>query len=143
MPKPRRRIRLRATALVAMAIALPALAQGDALSRLRQGHELACEPDYPVFCANVHVTCTGHTRITAHGFRVSVRGESASVSAAPEADPVRQPYERARVVWGDAPADLIVQPASGPGYLRIDAAGRYSWRHYVGPTGVMSIGSCR
>ena len=130
-------------ALAAAGVVQQASAQADALGRLRQGHELACEPDYPVFCANVHVTCVGRTPIAAFGFRVSLRGGVATLSAGPEAEAVYRPYERAQAIWDDAPAQLIVQPASGPGYLRIDAAGRYSWRHYVGPTGVMSIGSCR
>lgn len=138
-----RRVGTAWAALVVSAAGTVAFAQSGAVQRLRQGAELVCEPEYPVFCANVHVTCAGRTAIAAFVFRLRVADEVATMTAGPEGEPVRSSYDRAGVSWGEGSAEAIVQPASGPGYLRIDGSGRYSLRHYIGPAGVMSIGRCR
>lgn len=117
------------------------------IERLRRTGEATCTPVWPMFCSNVHVSCAGHTPIPAFEFRLRVASSEGSivpataVPATPEA--VYAPYAKARIEWDDAGAAVILRPAEGMGYVRLQADGRYSFRHYVGAAGVMSIGHCR
>jgi hypothetical protein len=139
--------RLRGLALaVLLAAAGPAHsdAAADAIATLRHGGELRCEPLWPQFCANVHVTCTGHTRIAARPFALRVRAAAAQLVVAPaDADDVHGPYANARAEWDPQGASLLLSPDAGKGYIHLQADGRYAFRHYVQHQGLMSIGRCR
>ena len=120
-----------------------AQAPADAVATLRRSGELRCEPLWPQFCANVHVTCTGHTSIAARPFRVLAAGAMVHIDATPADDNVLKPYAKARVEWDPQGAYVLLSPELGNGYFKLQADGRYSIRHYVQSQGVMSIGSCR
>jgi hypothetical protein len=132
------------TALIAAAGSAGATTATDVIARLRQGGELRCEPLWPQFCANVHVTCTGHTALAARPFRVRAVGAKAQLDVAPaDNDDVHGPYANARVEWDPQGASALLSPEAGKGYIQLQADGRYSFRHYVQHQGVMSIGHCR
>lgn len=106
--------------------------------------ELRCEPRWPQFCANVHVSCVGHTGVPARAFRLRIEGESARVSAEGDgADEVLALYAGARLERDAQSAELFLRPQGAQGYLQLGADGRYSLRHYLQHRGVMSIGQCR
>jgi hypothetical protein len=113
----------------------------DLLSKLRSGGEVTCQPAHPVFCANVHVSCVGPTRVATFPFRLRANETSGSI-AAPEDAAIDKLYDRAAATW-DAPTEsLILRPSGAQGYIRLHPDGRYSFRFYVGAVGVMSLGRC-
>lgn len=134
--------------LAALASALGAAAAGDAratsvLDALRQTGEVSCQPALPFFCANLHVSCAGKTPIPTFAFRLRAAGATGSIEAAPGTEDVRRPFEGAHLAWDEAGAYVILRSAATNGYVKLLADGRYSFRHYVQHTGVMSIGHCR
>jgi hypothetical protein len=144
MPAVMRRRGIVLWALAGMAAAAWAQAPADVIGVLRQSGELRCEPQWPQFCANVHVTCAGHTRIGAPPFTLQAAGSTAkAIAAADGVDnlPLR-PYANARAEWDSQGAYLLLRPDGTQGYIKLQADGTYSFRHYVGAVGVMSIGRC-
>lgn len=101
------------------------------------GLEVDCEPAHPVFCLNIHAGCTGRTDTPTFRFKLKAEGERGRiVSASPD-------YGDARAEWGSDDTRVILWPHGRRGYVRLMTNGRYSFRHYVGDTGIMSYGDCR
>lgn len=100
---------------------------------------VTCEPALPYFCANIHVSCSGRTDVPTFAFRLHARDGRGGIDA--EAPALRELYRDARV---DRDEDaVILRPRQGAGYIRLQADGRYSFRHYAGNAGIMSYGHCR
>lgn len=124
----------------------------DLLSKLRRGGEVTCQPSHPVFCANVHVSCVGPTRVATFPFRLRANETSGAIAAPADAGPENAApenvatmgtlYERASATWDAATESLILRPRDAQGYIRLQPEGRYTFRFYVGAAGVMSLGRC-
>lgn len=114
----------------------------DLLAKLRSGGEVTCQPSHPVFCANVHVTCVGPTRVATFPFRLRANETSGSIAAPEDAATIGTLYERAGATWDAATESLILRPSDAQGYIRLHPDGRYTFRFYVGAVGVMSLGRC-
>jgi len=114
---------LRKSLAVALAMGLPTYAMAA---------RLHCVPTYPVYCANVHLTCVGHSRIATPEFQVVATSDRAWVSAADETQILSVKLDRgAMILRGQA-----------QGYLKIGSDGQFSQRIYVDDRALMSIGSC-
>lgn len=121
----------------------PSAPAANAVDRLRLGHQLACEPAWPVFCGNIHVACAGQTTLPAFAFTLQARGNQARLTATGDDDDgIAQQYVRARVVDDAQNQSVLLLPEPARGYLKLQADGRYSLRHYQGHRGIMSIGQC-
>jgi hypothetical protein len=134
--------------VAALASALGAAAADDArtanvIDALRRTGEVSCQPELPFFCANLHVSCAGKTPIPTFAFRLRASGAAGSIEAAPGNEDVRAPYDGARLEWDEEGAYVVLRPPAKSGYVKLLADGRYSFRHYAGHGGVMSIGRCR
>lgn len=136
----RSRTRLCLASLALTAFLPAAQARPDVLSKLRSGGELTCQPSLPVFCANMHVACAGRTSIPTFPFTLRLSHAGAAVRSTAPASPL---YERPSVHWDAQGSTLLLQPADGPGYVRVLADGTFALRHYAQSGGVMSLGVCR
>ena len=52
-------------------------------------------------------------------------------------------YQNGRLDWDSRQAYVIVQPPRGSGYVKLQADGSYSFRHYSESGATMSRGHCR
>ncbi len=96
-----------------------------------QAAELRCTPSLPVFCANVHVGCSGRTNLPTHGFAITQAG----------------------VEFDDGGAWLVEISVSDSGavyrrkdardWIRIAPDGAYSQRAYRERGPVMAYGLCQ
>lgn len=128
----------------------------SAIAKLAQSGELACQPSLPVFCGNLHVSCSGPTSIKTFAFKLSAKGAVGSIEPVfavdADADAVgadaeagaamKAQYQDGPVEWDSAGAYVILRPRQASGYILIAADGRYSFRHYVQGAGMMLIGRC-
>ena len=132
-------------AALAIAAAAPwslAAEPTDLLSKLRATGEVSCQPSHPVFCANVHVSCVGPTRVATFPFQLRAAGTSGSIKAVGQDTPWDGLYDHAKAIWDAQTQSLILQPAGTNGYLRLQPNGQYVFRYYIGAAGVMSLGRC-
>ncbi|MBL8346840.1 MAG: hypothetical protein JNN03_15480 [Rubrivivax sp.] len=141
------RCRLPVVAAALAACGVAAAQPANLLSKLRSGGEVTCQPAHPVFCANVHVTCVGPTRVASFPFRLRANETSGAIEAPEDAAPENAAtmgalYERAGATWDAATESLILRPRDAQGYIRLHPDGRYTFRFYVGAAGVMSLGRC-
>lgn len=127
----------------AMGFAAPYAVAQDAMARLLQAGEVACEPVLPIFCSNIHVKCVGPSTTKSFPFKLRAAGTRGSIEAAPDHADVTTPYAPARVEWGEASAYVILRPQEGNGYVKMHADGSYVIRHYAPNGALMSRGECR
>lgn len=119
-------------------------AMRSVVDKLLQQGEVVCEPTWPVFCGNIHVACAGQTTLHAFAFTLQVSGGQARLTAmGPDDEGIAGRYAHARVVDDASNRSVLLMPESAHGYLKLQADGRYSLRHYLGPRGIMSLGRCR
>jgi len=96
-----------------------------------------CEPAFPTFCRNIHVSCSGKVALTAPQVRVTIdRQAAALLFTADGATTSRQGTARQA-------RDLLIVFDQEPGYFQIEPDGRYAFRLYRDHEGLMSIGDCR
>ena len=117
-------------------------APSSALAKLAQTGELWCRPSWPVFCGNVHVSCSGQTSIQAFSFKLRADAGVGTIESGPEPEGLQATYENARAEWDRDGAYVILQPRRASGYIKLLADGSYSFRHYTRHAAVMSIGRC-
>jgi hypothetical protein len=114
------------------------------LERLDQAGQVVCEPAMPVFCANIHVTCSGPSTVRAFGFALRARSGQGSIASVSDTAGITQQYADARVEWEPDAASVILRPRQAGGYIKLLADGTYSFRHYASPeAAMMSRGHCR
>lgn len=128
--------------------ALPGLAVADdaaesAVARLARAGSLACRPELPHFCDNVHVRCVGFTKVPTFAFTLRATPQKGSLEPAEGAEDFRQRYEGAQIEWDRNGEYVLLQPTGSNGYVKLFADGRYVFRHYEQAKGVMSLGQCR
>jgi len=117
-------------------------AAANVVEKLQRVGEVSCEPAWPFFCSNFHVACAGQTSVRTFGFTLRAAGAQATLAAGADGAGVAEPYARARVVHDAQNQSVLVLPDSTHGYLKLQADGRYSLRHYQAHQGIMSVGRC-
>ena len=118
--------------LLALAIALSSQQAARADDQVRS---YDCKPLRPFFCRNIHVACSGRTRLPTAPFRVSIAGDLAKVEfEGPE------PSGQGRV---SGSGDLVIRLDTNRSWIRIQPDGRYSHRVYWGNGAAMSQGTCK
>ena len=95
----------------------------------------ACKPALPVFCRNIHVSCSGKTTIPALPFEVFMTGSSATVAFGKSKERI------AGSVTGRG--DRVVRLSQSRDWIRIQTDGRYSHRTYRDGHAAMSSGVCQ
>lgn len=113
------------------------------VAKLAQAGEVSCQPAHPVFCANIHVSCALPSAIPTFAFKLRAKGESAFIESATDTAGIVPLYERGRAEWDAQDGSVIVWPREGPGYIKLAADGRYSFRYYGPQAATMSRGQCR
>ena len=91
-----------------------------------------CVSDFPVFCANVHLTCVGHSKIKTDDLTIELFAATARVTTAQGATDMTVGLDRGARILRNA----------GPGYIKVAADGRFSQRIYVNSKALMAIGTC-
>ena len=94
----------------------------------------ACKPALPVFCRNIHVSCSGKTTIPASPFEIFITGSSAYVAFGKSMERI------GGSVTGRG--DRVVRLSQSRDWIRIQTDGRYSHRIYRDGHAAMSYGVC-
>jgi len=92
-------------------------------------------PALPKFCANIHVGCSGRSRVATSPFKVVVRRGRSHVTFP---DGTGWPVNATQ-----SGGDLILRPENSRNWIRIAADGRFSQRIYRNGAALMSRGICR
>ena len=119
--------------LVLLMALLPFTAQGARSGETETNY--ACKPALPVFCRNIHVSCSGRTTIPASPFEIFMTGSSAYVVFGKSREPI------AGSVTGRG--DRVVRLSQSRDWIRIQTDGRYSHRTYRDGHAAMSYGVCQ
>jgi hypothetical protein len=114
----------------------------SALATLALTGEVSCQPAFPVFCRNIHVSCSVPSSIRTFPFKLRASGPAASIDAAADVAGVADRYAGGRAEWDTEEGYVVVRPDRGNGYVKLLADGSYSFRHYVHDEGLMSRGHC-
>ena len=117
------------------------LAGDDVVDRLTRGESLSCTPAYPVFCANIHFACSGHSRVPTEDLSVVLVGDSAVLT--PTTATGDAATRRGPARFGERDAYLLVRFEPARDYFKVEADGRYSHRIYRRGGALMSRGTCR
>lgn len=133
-------------------LASAADAAQNAVSKLRQTGEVACQPSLPFFCGNLHVSCSGKTAIETFAFKLRATSAQGAAQAAAQGAVdsafapalLRQPFENLQLDWDAAGKHVIFhsRPANS-GYVKLNADGSYQFRFYPNGEAVMSQGRCQ
>ncbi len=93
-----------------------------------------CRPALPIFCRNVHVSCSGKTDIPTSPFRITLSGTEAQIAY----------NDRNGPVPGDVTKgpDLVIRLSGTNDWIHIEPNGRYSHRIYRNGLAAMSYGRC-
>lgn len=103
----------------------------------------ACTPAMKRFCENIHIGCSGRSRIPAVPFVITLEGDLARLKTAAPATRSAMLPRTGSINWADHHAYLIVRFRPGADYLKIKSDGSYSYRHYNRGKAYMSYGRCR
>ncbi len=101
-----------------------------------------CRPALPVFCANIHVGCSGRTALKTFAFALTARADRGRIEAASDTAGLQALYADARADWDPGAAYVILRPRGAGGYIKLRADGSYSFRFYAQDSGLMSHGHC-
>jgi hypothetical protein len=112
------------------------------IAKLAQTGEVACQPSLPFFCSNMHVSCSGQTAIETFPFKLKASAHLGTIDSAPDTEGLRTQYQNGRVEWDKEGTYVVLFPRLAGGYIKLQADGTYSLRHYVRNIGVMSTGRC-
>lgn len=104
-------------------LALCALPMAEA-----RAETLTCAPDLPFYCANLHVSCAGRSRLATRVLDIELSETRATIGST------------AFNVTHDR--DTRILRSDAPGYIRIGPDGRFAERIYVKARALMSIGTC-
>ena len=113
-----------------------------AIAKLAQTGEVSCQPSLPVFCSNIHVSCSGPSSIKTFPFKLRATRTHGSIESTSDTAGMREQYENGRVDWDSEDAYIILRPHQTNGYIKMLADGTYSFRHYSHHAGTMSRGHC-
>lgn len=94
-----------------------------------------CRPHLPVFCRNIHVSCSGPTTVPTSKLEIWISGEKARLVFEGA-----EPDVFADVVRGQ---ELVLRFNASQNWIRIEPGGRFSHRIYLQKGAAMSYGMCR
>ena len=120
----------------------PGNAEANVIDKLLRRGELACEPAWPFFCGNIHVACAGQTTLRTFAFTLRASGAGITLAAREGGSGIAEAYAQLSVAPDVQNQAVVLMPASKDGYLKLQADGGYSFRHYVAHRGIMSSGRC-
>ena len=132
-----------AACFLVSATAAPNEIEPSAILALRQGGELSCEPTLPHFCENMHVRCAGQTTVATFSFKLRTTSGSNVVTLMVQDEENQRKYEGASSEWAGDGSYLVLSPRAANGYVKLQADGKYVFRHYIQGRGVMSLGQCK
>lgn len=100
----------------------------------KDGLQYICHPKLPVFCRNIHVSCSGRTSITTSIFAISITRNVAVLNF----------NDKKQSISGHAiqNGDLVVNFFDSRAWVRIEPDGNYSHRIYLKGDTAMSYGVC-
>ena len=103
-----------------------------------------CQPALPVFCKNMHVGCSGHTKLPTARIQVHIQAGRARLLRADPDQPLSRMAPVAGNVTRDASRDsyTLIRFESPNGYLKILPDGTFSFRTYIAHQGAMAVGVC-
>jgi hypothetical protein len=76
-------------------------------------------------------------------FKLRATPGRAWIESAPDPSGIAQHYEHGRLERDGDGGSVIVRPQGRQGYIKLQANGQYSFRHYAGDLGTMSHGHCQ
>ncbi|MEM7405104.1 MAG: hypothetical protein AAF458_07405 [Pseudomonadota bacterium] len=131
------------TLLAAVGVGVALCAGGSDLAASESARRLVCEPELPFYCHNIHVGCSGRSRLRTSALRVDKSPGDVRITAA-DGYPHLAPLSSASWVASirHQPRELLYK-LPGQGYLRVEADGRFSHRLYWRRTAWMTYGQCR
>ena len=100
-----------------------------------------CQSTEPFFCANVHISCSGQSRIKTFDFTLKVDGESGVVNVI-NANSEYEDSFAGRITRGENGRYLIFRPNDSRDYFKVMADGSFSQRRYVNKNALMTYGRC-
>lgn len=113
-----------------------------AIAKLARTGEVSCQPAMPVFCSNIHVSCSGPSATKAFPFKLRATSTRGSLESKSDAAGMTEQFESGRVEWGNENGYVILYSHQTNGYVKMLADGRYSFRHYSQYAATMSRGHC-
>lgn len=114
----------------------------SAIAKLAQTGKVSCQPSLPVFCSNIHVSCSGPSSVRTFPFKLGATRTHGSIESIADTAGIAEQYENGRVEWHNDDAYIILRPHQANGYIKMLADGSYSFRHYAQHAGTMSRGHC-
>lgn len=114
----------------------------SAVTKLAQAGAISCQPAHPVFCSNIHVSCSGPSSLKTFSFKLRATRTQGSIEGPADTAGVAEQYANGRVEWNDKDGYVILRPRQANGYLKLLADGSYSFRHYSQHDATMSRGHC-
>ena len=96
---------------------------------------LDCVPRFPVFCSNLHVACSGRSKVPTPRFSIAFRSSDAEVN-------FKNGNRWATGVKMNGDEKVLLAP-DGPDWIRIDSKNQFSHRIYHNGRALMSVGECR
>ena len=145
----------RATIRRAAGLALPALAAflaagpapaedrgKDVSAVLAERGTVSCVPAIRHFCRNIHISCSGLSKIRTRPFELHVSGKTGTLvfSSPMQEDDRKGTPDRGPVRFARGYA--LLRLGTDGGYVKLEADGRYSHRIYSHGTALMSHGTC-
>jgi hypothetical protein len=127
----------------AAGLAATSEAAPNALAKLADTGEVSCQPALPFFCDNIHVSCSGPSTLKAVPFKLRAVADRGSIEPASDPAGLGELYRDSRVDWASDKSYLLLRPARANGYIKLQADGKYSFRHYAqDAAATMSRGHC-
>ena len=90
----------------------------------------------------MHVRCSGKTAVPTFEFKLRTSGSTGRVQLLDAPEEFQRMYENADVEWGKDGDYVLLSPKATNGYLKLNADGKYVFRHYTRGVGIMSLGYC-
>jgi len=130
------------TLSVSVGFAAQSDAPQTAIARLAHTGKISCQPSLPVFCSNIHVSCSGPSALRTFPFTLRATRTHGSIESTSDTAGMTEQYENGRVEWHSEDAYVILRPRQTNGYIKMLADGTYSFRHYSQYAATMSRGHC-
>lgn len=99
------------------------------------GETMRCVPLYPVFCGNIHVGCSGRSRLPSKAFSVIIASKGVQVA-----------FDSGKKWKTHAPkenGERVIRDPNSRNWIRIDRKNRFSMRIYRKGLALMALGKCQ
>lgn len=122
--------------LLLSALLLPtSIVADNMVSELLNSGTVTCQPALPYFCENIHVGCSGRSKVPASPFKITVNGDLAQITLSD--------LRRAGNFNGvDDDGAVVFRLHPTQDYIKLLPSGEFNYRHYVKRGALMSYGEC-